>query len=632
MIISLGYRIKSKVATNFRKWANKVLKEYMLKVIVNNSYIIERGERKMKCYIKDYPRPQFVRKEWKNLNGEWNFIFDDNDEGEIKKYFLDFPKFNKICVPFTYETKLSGIEDESIHYIIWYNRKVNISKEQLQNKKVILNFEGSDYKTKVWINGNYIGENIGAYSRFSFNIEKYVIEGENDITIKVEDSLSKDQPRGKQRYKKESWKCWYIQTTGIWKTVWLEWVSEKYLKAVKVTPKTDKIQLEIETNLSEQDIEKQKYYIETEISFNGQILNNTKEMINNNYEKMEINIVQEGTKHNIQKWSMNNPNLYDINYKLYYEDKVIDNVESYFGIREIAIKGNKIYLNGEEVYLKLILDQGYWKESHLTPPNEESLIKDIESVLAFGYNGIRKHQKVEDERFLYWCDVKGILVWSEMANCYNFDDSSLQNFTNEWIKVVKQNYNHPSIIIWVPINESWGVPEVSNSKEQQNFINSLYYLTKSMDNTRPVISNDGWEHTISDIITIHDYKQDDEMLYQEYADEDMKVLNNLKEYNGKHRLLANGYKYEGQPVIMSEYGGIAINSEEGWGYGKQVKSENEFVERFTKLTKAINNIPYISGYCYTQLTDVQQEVNGLINAERNYKIDSNIIRNVNNEK
>lgn len=551
----------------------------------------------MKCYIKDYPRPQFVRKEWKNLNGEWNFIFDDNDEGEIKKYFLDFPKFNKICVPFTYETKLSGIEDENIHYIIWYNRKINISKEQLQNKKVILNFEGSDYKTKVWINGNYIGENIGAYSRFSFNIEKYVVEGENDITIKVEDSLSKDQPRGKQRYKKESWKCWYIQTTGIWKTVWLEWVSEKYLKAVKVTPKTDKIQLEIETNLSEQDIEKQKYYIETEISFNGQILNNTKEMINNNYEKMEINIVQEGTKHNIQKWSMNNPNLYDINYKLYYEDKVIDNVESYFGIREIAIKGNKIYLNGEEVYLKLILDQGYWKESHLTPPNEESLIKDIESVLAFGYNGIRKHQKVEDERFLYWCDVKGILVWSEMANCYNFDDSSLQNFTNEWIKVVKQNYNHPSIIIWVPINESWGVPEVSNSKEQQNFINSLYYLTKSMDNTRPVISNDGWEHTISDIITIHDYKQDDEMLYQEYADEDMKVLNNLKEYNGKHRLLANGYKYEGQPVIMSEYGGIAINSEEGWGYGKQVKDENEFVERFTKLTKAINNIPYISGYC-----------------------------------
>lgn len=584
----------------------------------------------MNCYIKDYPRPQFVRKEWKSLNGEWNFIFDDNDKGETKEYFKDFPINKKINVPFTYETELSGIEDESVHYIVWYNRKIDMSKEQLQNNNVILNFEGSDYKTKIWINGNYIGENIGAYSRFSFNIEKYVIEGENDITIKVEDSLSKDQPRGKQRYKKESWKCWYIQTTGIWKSVWLEWVPKKHLKAVKITPKTDKVQLEIETNLLEQDIEKQNYYIETEISFNGKILNNTKEVINSNYEKIEINILKEGTKHDIQKWSIKNPNLYDINYKLYCEDRVIDNVNSYFGIRKIAIKGNKIYLNEEELYLKLILDQGYWKESHLTPPDEESLVKDIESVLAFGYNGIRKHQKVEDERFLYWCDVKGVLVWSEMANCYNFDDNSLQNFTNEWIRVVKQNYNHPSIITWVPINESWGIPEVSICEKEQNFATTLYYLTKAMDNTRPVISNDGWEHTISDIITIHDYKQDDELLYQKYTDKDMKVLNNLEEYNGKHRLFANKYKYEGQPVIMSEYGGIAINSDAGWGYGKQVKDEIELVERFTKLTKVIKNIPYISGYCYTQLTDVQQEINGLMDAERNYKIEPSIISDINN--
>lgn len=586
----------------------------------------------MKCYIKDYPRPQFVRKEWESLNGEWNFIFDDNDEGETKEYFKDFPMSNKIIVPFTYETKLSGIEDESIHYIVWYNRKINISKKQLQDKNIILNFEGSDYKTKVWINGNYIGKNIGAYSRFSFNIEEYVTEGENDITIKVEDSLSKDQPRGKQRYKKESWKCWYIQTTGIWKTVWLEWVSKKYIKGIKITPKKDKIQLEIETNLSEQDTEKQNYYIETEISFNGQILNNAKEMINSNYEKIEINILKEGTKHVIQEWSTSKPNLYDISYKLYCEDKIIDTVDSYFGIRNITIKEDKIYLNNEELYLKLILDQGYWKESYLTPPSEESLIKDIESVLSFGYNGVRKHQKIEDERFLYWCDVKGVLVWSEMASCYNFNDNSLQNFTNEWIRVVKQNYNHPSIITWVPINESWGIPEVSKYEKEQNFATTLYYLTKSIDNTRPVISNDGWEHTISDIITIHDYKQDEELLYQEYTDKDMKVLNNLKEYHGKHRLFANGYKYEGQPVIMSEYGGIAINSEEGWGYGKQVKDEKELIERFTRLTNAIKNIPYISGYCYTQLADVQQEINGLMDAERNYKIKPSIIKNINDMK
>lgn len=585
----------------------------------------------MKCYIKDYPRPQFVRKEWENLNGEWNFIFDDNDEGETREYFKKFPLSGKIIVPFTYETKLSEIEDDTVHYIVWYNKKINIRKEQIENKKIILNFEGSDYKTKIWINGNYIGENIGAYSRFSLDIEKYVIEGKNDITIKVEDSLSKDQPRGKQRYRKESWKCWYIQTTGIWKTIWIEWVYKKYLKGVKIISKTDKVILEVETNLLEQDIEKQKYYIETEISFNGQILNKIKKMIFNNYEKIELNIVKAGIKHDIQKWSVNSPNLYDITYKLYCEDKVLDTVNSYFGIRDIAIKGNRIFLNNEELYLKFILDQGYWKESHLTPPNEDSLIKDIESVLAFGYNGIRKHQKVEDERFLYWCDVKGVLVWGEMANCYNFDDNSLQNFTNEWIRVVKQNYNHPSIITWVPINESWGIPEVSICEKEQNFANSLYYLTKSMDNTRPVISNDGWEHTISDIITIHDYKQEDELLYQEYTYKDMKILNNLREYNGKHKLFAKGYKYEGQPVIISEYCGIAINSKEGWGYGKQVKDKKELIERFTKLTNAIKKIPYISGYCYTQLTDVQQEINGLMDEKRRYKVEPSIIRNINNK-
>lgn len=584
----------------------------------------------MEYYIKDYPRPQFIRKEWQNLNGEWNFIFDDKNEGEINQYFLNFPKFNKINVPFTYETKLSGIEDESIHYIVWYNRKIVITKEHIKDKKVILNFEGSDYETKVWINGKYVGKHIGGYSRFSLDIENYIVEGENDITVKVEDSLSKNHPRGKQRYKKESWKCWYIQTTGIWKTVWLEWVSKQYLKSVKNTPKIDKLQLEIETNLSEQDIENGNYYIETEISFNGQITNKTKELINSNLQDIEINITQEGIEHIIQKWSTKNPNLYDINYKLYYNDKVIDTVYSYFGIRDITIKDSKIFLNNEQLYLKLILDQGYWKESHLTPPNEESIIKDIESVLAFGYNGVRKHQKVEDERFLYWCDVKGVLVWGEMANCYDFNDVSLQNFTDEWIRIVKQNYNHPSIITWVPINESWGVPNVTISTKQQNFVNSLYYLTKSLDDTRPVISNDGWEHTISDIITIHDYKQD----YKEIDDEfkDMSILDNLKQYNNKHKLFVDGYKYKGQPIIMSEYGGIAINSNEGWGYGKQVKDEGEFLDRFKKLTKSIQNIPYISGYCYTQLTDVQQEVNGLMDAERNYKIEPNKISDINNLK
>ena len=262
---------------------------------------------------------------------------------KVKKYFLDFPKSNKIYVPYTYETQLSGIGDESIHYIVWYNRKIEFTKEQIKDKKIILNFEGSDYKTKLWINGNYIGEHIGGYSRFSFDIKNNIVEGENDITIKVEDSLSKNQPRGKQRYKQESWKCWYVQTTGIWKTVWLEFVSKQYFKNIKVTPKIDRLQLEIETNLTERDFESKDYYIETEISFKGQITNKFEEQLNSNCQEVEVKIAQEGIGHVIQKWSTENPNLYDIKYKLYCNDKVIDVVYSYFGIRDITIKENKIF-------------------------------------------------------------------------------------------------------------------------------------------------------------------------------------------------------------------------------------------------------------------------------------------------
>ena len=584
----------------------------------------------MNCYIKDYPRPQFVRKEWQILNGEWNFVFDDEDKGESNKYFLDFPKRIKINVPYTYETKLSGIKDENIHYIVWYNRKLDLTKEQINGNKLILNFEGSDYKTKVWVNGNFVGENEGGYARFSFDIEKYVINGENDITVKVEDSLSKNQPRGKQRYKKESWKCWYVQTTGIWKTVWIEWVSKKYIKHIKNTPCIceDKIKLEVETSLNEQDFENKNYYIGAEISFNGQILNIVKEKLNANYYELKMELYKKDIEHIPQKWSPNSPNLYDITYKLYCEDVMVDTVYSYFGIREISIKENKIFLNNEELYLKMILDQGYWKDTHLTPPNEESLIKDINSILEFGYNGIRKHPKIEDEKFLYWCDVKGVLVWNEMANFYSFSDMSIQIFTKEWIKVVKQNYNHPSIITWVPINESWGFPELKSNKQQQNFLNSIYYLTKAIDNTRPVISNDGWEHTISDIITIHDYVQEGNLLSLTYNEKISEVLNNKREFNN-HYLFANGYEYKGQPIIISEYGGTSIKSEKGWGYGEQAKDENDFIKKFEELTLAIQKMPMITGYCYTQLTDVQQEVNGLMDEDRKYKIDPSIIKNIN---
>ncbi len=576
---------------------------------------------------KNYPRPQFVRNNWLNLNGKWNFVFDDDNIGEKKEFFKYFPKSMEIIVPFTYETEMSGINDQTVHENIWYSNNVKLNVDS--DKRAILHFEGSDFITKLWINANYVGMNIGGYHRFSFDISKYIIDGDNDITIKVEDSLSKSQPRGKQRYKNESFECWYIQTTGIWKTVWIETVPKNYIISAKNTPNFDtkNIDIELITNINENEVK--NYEIETEIKYNNEILNLQRDKLDDSVLKYKIDICTFKKNHTIKKWSPQTPCLYDIYYRLYKDNILIDEVSLYFGVRKISIENSKILLNDEPLYLKMILDQGYWSKSHLTPPNEDAIIKDIEIVKKYGYNGIRKHQKIEDERFLYYCDSNGILVWSEMANCYEFNDQSIEYFMGEWVKVVKQNYNHPSIITWIPINESWGIREVSNNIEEQNFANSLYYITKSLDKTRPVITNDGWEHTISDIVTIHDYKQDANLFYDEYNDKDLMVLNNMKTYNSSHKLFSGNYKYKGQPVIMSEYGGIALTSDKGWGYGKQVIDENEFIKRFESLTSSIEKTNYITGYCYTQLTDVQQEINGLVDENRIDKFSTEIISKIN---
>lgn len=572
--------------------------------------------------INNYPRPQLVRNNWQNLDGEWNFTFDDENIGEKEEYFNKFPKGKKILVPFTYETELSGISDEKVHENIWYSNIVKLNKDC---KRKLIHFEGSDFITKVWVNGKFVGKNIGGYHRFSFDITEFIVEGNNNITIKVEDSLSKSQPRGKQRYIHENFKCWYVQTTGIWKTVWIETVPNDYITYIKNTPLYDeaKLELELNTNVSQEKVN--EYEVETLIKFNDEVINVQRNKLDDSVYKYSMNINKDDSK--IKEWSPANPNLYDIVYRLYKNDVLIDEVSSYFGVRKISIEGNKILLNNQELYLRMILDQGYWKESHLTPPSEDALLKDLEIVKKFGYNGIRKHQKIEDERFLYYCDKLGILVWSEMANCYDYNNKSIEYFTNEWLEVVKQNYNHPSIITWVPINESWGIKEVVLNVAEQNFANSLYYLTKAIDSTRPVISNDGWEHTISDIITIHDYKQDSNLLFSEYNDREKSILNNLKPYNTIHKLFSSGYKYNGQPVVMSEYGGISLNSE-GWFYGKHVANEDEFLERFEGITNAIKQTNYICGFCYTQLTDVQQEINGLVYENRENKFSEKAIKRI----
>lgn len=577
--------------------------------------------------LNQYPRPQHKRNDWMNLNGEWNFSFDDNRKGEIEKWYDNFPQSQKIIVPYTYETALSGIKDETRHDVIWYNKKVSLNNDI--SNRCLLNFEGVDYETRVWVNGNFAGTHKGAYVSFTFDITEYLVEGENDITVRVEDSISCELPRGKQRWKSENFGCWYVQTTGIWKSVWLEQVTNCYVERVKMTPDIDTGEIHILAKVTGrlQDILTE---LQCVITLDGKLVRKTTVQVVEEYVNLTIKLASEDEPWSVAIWSPHSPRLYDIEFNILEENRMRDRVESYFGMRKISIEGSQVLLNNLPIYQKLILDQGYWEESHLTPPSEEAIIKDIDLILEAGYNGLRKHQKVEDSRFLYWCDKKGLLVWSEMASQYSFNDNGMKLFTNEWMEIVEQNYNHPSIITWTPFNESWGVEKIFTDIKQQKFTESIYHLTKAFDNMRPVIVNDGWEHTVSDIVTLHDYVERGEEFLQRYSQKEA-VLKNEIPFNLSRYAFAKGYEYKGQPVIISEYGGIAITNSKGWGYGEQVNSEEAFLERFDSITSAIKALNYVCGYCYTQLTDVQQEINGLYDMKREAKVNIAAVKKINDK-
>lgn len=581
----------------------------------------------------EHPKAQFERENWQNLNGEWNFAFDDQNQGEKNKWFEQNELGEKIIVPFTFECKASGIADRSQHNYIWYQRSFEVEAESEQ--KVILNFGGVDYLCKVWLNGYFVGSHQGAYDSFAFDISDFVdYEGENNLVVKVEDSLSKNQPRGKQTYKKDNFLCWYTRNTGIWQTVWLEFVDQNlYLKDLKITPNLDQKEVELAYNFEADNFEAAAYKLLTRIEFEGQLINEFELEVKKDSYCFKVKL--EDQNNELKIWQPGNPNLYDLKLTLLKDDQVVDQINSYFGMRKISIVEDKVYLNNKPLYQKLILDQGYWPDSLITPPSDQALKKDLELIKEMGFNGVRKHQKIEDDRFYYWADKLGLLVWAEMGSTYQYTDRAVENFSSQWLRVVRKLYNHPSIICWVPFNESWGIEDVAKNRKQQSFTESIYYLTKSIDQQRPIISNDGWEHTISDIITFHDYVESTAELRQTYVEsidqllQNKKVFNNQEYIKGGKFIMADNYSYQGQPIIFSEFGGVAFQDKEGWGYGEQVTSKAELSQRINKLMEIIRDAEYFEGYCYTQLTDVEQEKNGLLDENREYKLELEKIQEFN---
>lgn len=579
----------------------------------------------VKCYIKDYPRPQFVRKNWVNLNGAWDFVFDYENKGEKLKYYKKLPFQQAINVPFSYRAPLSGVKEQKRCDNVWYSRKVNIDK--LQNKRYLLNFEGSDYITKVWVNAQFAGEHKGGYARFTFDITNLIKSGENLITVKAEDGYSISQPRGKQRWQDENFSCFYEDTNGIWKTVWLEAVPDTYLKSVTITPDVPESKVDFCFSVNKLT---ENLSVQTVITYDSILISDCETSLLRNNRQLSVDISGEAAPFKIRYWYAHSPDLYDIKFILKINGKAVDEVGSYFAVRGITVTGNSVLINNEKLYLKMLLDQGYWKDGHLTPPDEDAIALDVKLTKEMGFNGIRKHQKIEDERFYYYCDLLGVYVWLEMPAAYEFNDEMAESFIKEWTDAVNQNKNHPCVTAWVPFNEGWGIPNVKNNAAQQKFTEAVYYLTKTLDKERrPVISNDGWEHTKSDIITIHNYAECGEWITECYRDKDKTLCNGYVYADFIRYVFADGYKYEGQPVIISEYGGIAFDSGKGWGYGRQVKDASEFLARLKSLTAAIKKLDYVCGYCLTQTTDVMQEVNGLLTMERKPKAPVKEIEEIN---
>ncbi len=565
--------------------------------------------RHTKCYIKDYPRPQLVRPDWENLNGQWKFGFEDVKEQDALKGILPLT----INVPFTYETKLSGINRTEHHDLVWYSRKIKGKKD----KRTILHFEGVDYDTEVYIDGECVCCHRGAYTRFSADVTEYLTEKESTLVVKCKDESHPMQVLGKQRWTKESFTCWYVQTTGIYKSVWLEYVDDTYLTHLKITPETKdySVRFDLSVNKPADDVE-----VRFKVSFDGDLVQTASVWASDKENSISVKLDSNKLRHQVVLWSHWDPNLYDVEISVYKNGVLSDNVGSYFGLRDYRAKEGKLIFNDVPFYAKLLLDQGYWEESSLTPPNEEALMKDIELSKQMGFNGVRKHQKTEDERFFYYADIMGFTVWCEMPSNHWFSDMTTKDISREWLDIVTQYYNHPSLVTWVIFNESWGVRNIRRNEAQSNLATGLYYVTKSIDTMRPVISNDGWVQAKSDILTLHHYEQDADKLLG-YYDTLEKMVESARQ-NPQMLPYAEGYAYEGQPIVFSEFGGAAYvsdcNDKLDWGYGG-VKNDEEFLARYGSLIDAIHKMN-INGYCYTQLTDVEQEVNGLLNAKHEPKV------------
>lgn len=577
-----------------------------------------------------HPRPQFVRERWTDLCGAWQFAFDDADVGLLEDWVgRPEPFTHTIHVPFPPESRASGIHDPAFHPVVWYRRSFVVPPEDRAGR-LLLHFGAVDYRARVWVNGQLVAQHEGGHTPFSADITAALHpEGEQVLVVRAEDRPDDlAQPRGKQDWERQPHRIWYHRTTGIWQPVWLEPVAALHIAELRWTPDLERGLLGLHVRLNAPPA--RPLTLRIQLALRGTSLADDIVVMERGELRREIALDTAAMTMSRERvlWSPRFPNLIDATLTLSESGKQRDQVFSYAGLRSVGTDSGRFLLNGRPYYLRLILAQNYWPESHLAAPSVEALRREVELAKELGFNGVRIHQKVEDPRFLYWCDRLGLLVWGEMANAYVFSPIAVERLTREWLDVLRRDYSHPCIVTWVPLNESWGVPDLAASPAQQAFAQGLYYLTKTLDPTRPVIANDGWEHLVGDIFGVHDYAVDGATLRERYGTPEA-LERTLSAVQPHYRtiVLPRGQR-AGQPVMLTEWGGISYAPDPGrpfFGYGT-VPDTAAYLARYGELLSAILDSPVIAGFCYTQLTDTEQETNGLLTAERAHKLDPAAVR------
>lgn len=568
----------------------------------------------------EHPRPDFWRNNWLSLNGEWDFSIGE-------------PSYNRsIVVPFACETKLSQIEETGFHDTVYYRRSVTLP-ERMQGQQIVLHFGAVDFECRIWVDKKLAVTHTGGQTSFCADITPF-LQPELPFTIEVEvkdDPFDLEMPRGKQYWEEHPRSIFYDRTTGIWQSVWLEAASPLHLEQCLITPLFDERSVRFDYILSQATL----CTIEAAISFEGAEFACVSIKAESKSGSFTVQLDQSA----LQKWNFcedlcwtpETPRLFDVQYRVLQGNGECDCVHTYFGMRKVSIESGVFMLNNRPYYQKLVLDQGYWPDSLMTAPDDDAFVQDIRLIKSMGFNGVRKHQKIEDPRFLYHADHMGLLVWGEIGSAYIYSRTSARQLYCEWQEAILRDYNHPCIIVWTPLNESWGVQEIYQNEMQQAHSQALYHLIRSLDCTRPVISNDGWEHTISDLLTIHDYAADGQTLSAHFHD----IQSILHLHPGGRNLFAKGFGYQDQPILVSEYGGVkyapAKETSGAWGYSEAVDA-TEFEAAYRALTTAILQSPDVQGFCYTQLTDVGMEENGLLTLNRNPKIAVDMIRLINEGK